>query len=76
MPLLTVASLAVAPLAPPGTATEAAGWMASAIRMGLAAGTAAAGPLAGHFAVPLAAAALCTLLLAARPATAPVPAAV
>ncbi|WP_333754130.1 hypothetical protein [Streptomyces sp. IBSBF 3352] len=47
--------------------------MASAIRLGLAGGTALAGPLGGHFAVPLTAAA-CVLLLCVR--TAPTPAAV
>ncbi|MEV0965506.1 MFS transporter [Streptomyces sp. NPDC049910] len=70
VPLLTVASLTVTSLAPPGTSTEAVGWMSSAIRLGLAGGTALAGPLGGHFAVPLMAAALCALLLSAR--TAPV----
>src|SRR5690606_40972792 len=52
---------------------EAVGWMSSAIRLGLAGGTALAGPLGGHFAVPLMAAALCALLLSARTATAPRP---
>ncbi|MEU9761920.1 MFS transporter [Streptomyces sp. NPDC047987] len=71
VPLLTVASLTVTSLAPPGTSTEAVGWMSSAMRLGLAGGTALAGPLGGHFAVPLMAAALCALLLSARPALAP-----
>lgn len=66
VPLLTVASLTVTSLAPPGTSTEAVGWLSSAIRLGLAGGTALAGPLGGHFAVPLMAAALCALLLSAR----------
>ncbi|MEU3639921.1 MFS transporter [Streptomyces albogriseolus] len=73
VPLLTVASLTVTVLAPPGTSTEAVGWMSSAMRLGLAGGTALAGPLSGHFAVPLVAAAGCALLLTAR--TAPAPAA-
>ncbi|MFI5867118.1 MFS transporter [Streptomyces sp. NPDC051546] len=73
VPLLTVASLTVTALTPPGTSTEAVGWMSSAIRLGLAGGTALAGPLDGHFAVPLMAAAGCALLLSAR--TAPAPAA-
>lgn len=80
VPVLTVASLTVAALAPPGTSTEAVGWMSSAMRLGLAGGTALAGPLGGHFAVPLMAAALCALLLSVRtapaPASAPAPAAV
>ncbi|MEV4868514.1 MFS transporter [Streptomyces syringium] len=76
VPLLTVASLTVASLAPPGTSTEAVGWMTSAIRLGMAGGTALAGPLGGHFAVPLMAAALCALLLGARTAPAHAPAAV
>ncbi|MEU7031578.1 MFS transporter [Streptomyces sp. NPDC046275] len=75
VPLLTVASLTVTALAPPGTSTEAVGWMSSAMRLGLAGGTALAGPLSGHFAVPLVAAAGCALLLTARTAPAPVPAA-
>ncbi|MEU6547884.1 MFS transporter [Streptomyces sp. NPDC046859] len=74
VPLLTVASLTVTRLAPPGTSTEAVGWMASAIRLGLAGGTALAGPLGGNFALPLTAAAGCALLLCVR--TAPTPAAV
>jgi predicted MFS family arabinose efflux permease len=73
VPLLTVASLMVTALAPPGTSTEAVGWVVSAARMGLAMGTALAGPLGGHFTVPLLAAAVCALLLAA--CTAPAPAA-
>lgn len=76
VPLLTVASLTITSLAPPGTTTESAGWMSSAIRLGLAGGTALAGPLGGHFAVPLMAAALCALLLSARTEPAPTPAAV
>ncbi|MFI0813510.1 MFS transporter [Streptomyces echinatus] len=75
VPLLTVASLTVTALAPPGTSTEAVGWMSSAMRLGLAGGTALAGPLSGHFAVPLVAAAGCALLLTARTAPAPAPAA-
>ncbi|POX58091.1 MFS transporter [Streptomyces sp. Ru62] len=71
VPLLTVASLRVTTLAPLGTSTEAVGWISSAMRLGLAGGTALAGPLSGHFAVPLTAAAGCTLLLCARPAPAP-----
>lgn len=71
VPLLTVAGLAVAALAPPGTSTETVGWMSSAMRLGLAGGTALAGPLGGHFAVPLMAAALCALMLGARTHTAP-----
>lgn len=69
--LLTVASLTVTSLAPPGTSTEAVGWISSAIRLGLAGGTALAGPLGGHFVVPLMAAALCALLLSARALPAP-----
>ncbi|PKW12500.1 hypothetical protein SAMN05428944_0223 [Streptomyces sp. 1222.5] len=53
VPLLTVASLTVTALAPPGTSTEAVGWMSSAIRLGVAGGTALAGPLGGHFTLPL-----------------------
>ncbi|MFF8401705.1 MFS transporter [Streptomyces sp. NPDC015684] len=63
VPLLTVASLTLTALAPAGTSTEAVGWMSSAMRLGLAGGTALAGPLGGHFTLPLAAAALCALLL-------------
>ncbi|MGW8995028.1 MFS transporter [Streptomyces zhihengii] len=66
VPVLTVASITLTPLAPPGTSTEAVGWLSSAIRLGLAAGTALAGPLGGQFTVPLVAAALCTLTLATR----------
>lgn len=73
VPLLTVASLTVTALTPPGTSTEAVGWMSSAIRLGVAGGTALAGPLGGHFAVPLLAAAVCALLLGARPAPVPAP---
>ncbi|WP_327411200.1 MFS transporter (plasmid) [Streptomyces sp. NBC_01281] len=76
VPLLTVASLAITSCAPRGTSTEAVGWMSSAIRLGLAAGTALAGPLGGRFAVPLMAAALCALLLGLRAAPAGAPAAV
>ncbi|MEV6676219.1 MFS transporter [Streptomyces erythrochromogenes] len=75
VPLLTVASLTLTSLAPPGTSTEAVGWLSSAMRLGLAAGTALAGPLGGHFAVPLMAAALCTLLLGTRTGPRPLPAA-
>ncbi|MEU6106539.1 hypothetical protein [Streptomyces flaveolus] len=74
VPVLTVAGLTVTTLAPPGTTTEAVGWMSSAIRLGLAAGTALAGPLGGHFALPLMAAALGALVLSAR-VLEPVPAA-
>ncbi|MGW3390496.1 MFS transporter [Streptomyces cinereoruber] len=74
VPLLTVASLTVTALAPPGTSTEAVGWLSSAMRLGLAAGTALAGPLGGHFALPLIAAAGCALLLTARTTPAPTPA--
>ncbi|MET7276502.1 hypothetical protein ABZS59_35900 [Streptomyces flaveolus] len=50
--------------------------MSSAIRLGLAAGTALAGPLGGHFALPLMAAALGALVLTASTHThAPAPAA-
>ncbi|MEV5645363.1 hypothetical protein AB0L67_35390 [Streptomyces flaveolus] len=65
VPVLTVAGLAVTALAPPGTTTEGVGWMSSAIRLGLAAGTALAGPLDGHFALPLMAAAVGVLILTA-----------
>ncbi|MGV9288245.1 hypothetical protein ACWDTR_28240 [Streptomyces sp. NPDC003470] len=37
VPVLTVAGLTVTALAPPGTTTEAVGWMSGAIRLGLAA---------------------------------------
>ncbi|MGX1267016.1 MFS transporter [Streptomyces phaeoluteigriseus] len=74
--LPTVASLTVTSLAPPGTSTEAIGWMSSAMRLGLAAGTALAGPLGGHFTIPLLAALGCALLLGARPAPVPAPVAV
>lgn len=73
VPLLTVASLTVTSLTPPGTSTEAVGWMSCAMRLGLAGGTALAGPLGGHFALPLLAAAGCALLLGARPVSAPTP---
>ncbi|MEU6071911.1 MFS transporter [Streptomyces sp. NPDC047082] len=66
VPLLTVASLTLAALAPPGTSTEAVGWLSSAIRLGVAGGTALAGHLGGHFAVPLLAAVVCALLLGTR----------
>jgi hypothetical protein len=66
VPLLTVAGLRVTALAPPGTSTEAVGWMTASIRLGAAGGTALAGPLGGHFVIPLIAAALCALLLSAR----------
>ncbi|MGX1886810.1 MFS transporter [Streptomyces sp. NPDC055287] len=69
VPVLTVASLTLTSLAPPGTTTEAIGWLSSAMRLGLAAGTALAGPLGGHFALPLLAAALCALLFTARTTT-------
>ncbi|WP_318216593.1 hypothetical protein [Streptomyces sp. SCL15-6] len=65
VPVLTVAGL---------TVTEVVGWMSSAIRLGLAAGTALAGPLDGHFALPLTAAAVGALVRSARthtPASAP-----
>ncbi|MFF8883262.1 MFS transporter [Streptomyces flaveolus] len=76
VPVLTVTGLTVTTLAPPGTTTEAVGWMSSAIRLGLAAGTALAGPLGGHFALPLMAAAAGALVLTARTHTpAPAPAA-
>ncbi|MFI8194845.1 hypothetical protein ACIF8T_40180 [Streptomyces sp. NPDC085946] len=71
VPPLTVAGLTLTALAPRGCSTEAVGWMSSAIRLGLATGTALAGALGGHFALPLLAAALCTLLLTARPTPAP-----
>ncbi|MEV6393430.1 hypothetical protein AB0M39_01355 [Streptomyces sp. NPDC051907] len=48
----------VTSLAPPGTSTEAVCWLSGAIRLGLATGTALAGPLDGRFAAPLMAAAL------------------
>ncbi|MFF9158525.1 MFS transporter [Streptomyces sp. NPDC014846] len=76
VPLLTVASLALTALAPAGTSTEAVGWMSSAMRLGLAGGTALAGPLGGHFVLPLAAAALCALLLWAPTPSTAAPAAV
>ncbi|MFD5079517.1 MFS transporter [Streptomyces sp. NPDC058371] len=76
VPLLTVASLAVTSLAPPGTSTEAVGWMSCAMRLGLAGGTALAGPLSGHFVVPLMTATLCALLLGIRTAPASAPSAV
>ncbi|ROP55935.1 hypothetical protein EDD94_5514 [Streptomyces sp. PanSC9] len=76
VPLLTLASLTLTALAPAGTSTEAVGWMSSAMRLGLAGGTALAGPLGGHFALPLAAAALCALLLwPSTSSSAPAPAA-
>ncbi|MFF5030109.1 MFS transporter [Streptomyces collinus] len=75
VPLLTVAGLTVTALAPPGTSTEAVGWMSSAIRLGVAGGTALAGPLGGHFTLPLLAAALCALLLSAPTTTEAAPAA-
>ncbi|MFF7858749.1 MFS transporter [Streptomyces sp. NPDC007904] len=68
VPLLTAASLTLTTLAPPGCSTEAVGWMSSAIRLGLATGTAAAAGLGGPFTLPMLAAALCTLLLTTRPA--------
>ncbi|WP_333774195.1 hypothetical protein [Streptomyces sp. IBSBF 3136] len=67
--------VAVTTLAPPGTSTEAVGWMSSAI-LGVAGGTALAGPLGGHFILPLLAAALCALLLSALTTPAAAPAAV
>ncbi|MFH8582216.1 MFS transporter [Streptomyces zaomyceticus] len=66
VPFLTVASLSITALAPPGTSTEAIGWLSSAMRLGLAGGTALAGPFDGHFAVPLVAAAACALLSGTR----------
>ncbi|MFI5977697.1 hypothetical protein [Streptomyces sp. NPDC051452] len=51
--MLTVASLHVTALTPPGTSTEAVGWISSAMRLGVTGGTAPAGPLGGHFTVPL-----------------------
>ncbi|MFE9776161.1 hypothetical protein ACFYOV_31795 [Streptomyces sp. NPDC005931] len=72
VPLLTVAGLTVTALTPPGTSTEAVGWMSSAIRLGLAGGTALVGPLDGHFTLPLTAAA-CALLLSAATSPAPAP---
>ncbi|MFF9497262.1 hypothetical protein [Streptomyces flaveolus] len=65
VPVLTVAGLTVTAPAPPGTTTEAVGWMSGAIRLGLAAGTALAGPFDGHVALPLMAAALGVLILTA-----------
>ncbi|MER6408754.1 hypothetical protein ABT269_35895 [Streptomyces viridosporus] len=70
VPLLTVAGLTVTALAPPGCSTEAVGWMSGVIRLGLATGTALAAGLGGPFALVMLAAALCTLLLTARPAPA------
>ncbi|MGW5491596.1 hypothetical protein [Streptomyces olivaceoviridis] len=46
--------------------TEEVGWQSGAIRLGLAGGTALGGPLSGHFAVLLTAAAGCALLLCAH----------
>ncbi len=70
VPLLTLVSFALTDLAPPGTGAEAVGWLSTAIRLGLAAGTALAGHGAGSFGIPLASAAVCALVLAAlsRPA--------
>ncbi|MFI8194510.1 hypothetical protein ACIF8T_38335 [Streptomyces sp. NPDC085946] len=68
--LLAAAGLTLTSLAPRGCSTEAVGWMSSASRLGLATGTTLAGMLGGHFTLPLLAAALCTLLLTARPAPA------
>ncbi|MFB7225725.1 hypothetical protein [Streptomyces sp. NPDC056227] len=48
------------------TSTEAMGWLSSAMRLGLAGGTVLAGPLGGHFVVPLLSAAAFALLLGAR----------
>ena len=64
VPLLTLASLALTDLAPQGTGTEAVGWLSTAIRVGLAAGTALAGHSAGNLGIPFAAAAACALVLA------------
>ncbi|MGW0189356.1 hypothetical protein ACWDV7_26840 [Streptomyces sp. NPDC003362] len=66
VPLLTAATLTVTTLTPPGTSTEAVGWMSSAIRLGLAGGTALASPLGGHFAIPLLTAVMCAILLSPR----------
>jgi hypothetical protein len=71
VPLLTAASLTLTTLAPPGCSTEAVGWMSSAIRLGLATGTALAAGLGGPFTLPMPATALCTLLLTTRSAPHP-----
>ncbi|MFF3327269.1 hypothetical protein [Streptomyces sp. NPDC002889] len=73
VPVLSVASLTLTSLAPPGTTTEAIGWLSSAMRLGLAASTALAGPLGGHFALPLLAAAGCALLFGTRTTPTPTP---
>ncbi|MFD9287582.1 MFS transporter [Streptomyces sp. NPDC060030] len=71
VPLLSVVSFALTSLAPPGTSTEVVGWLSSAMRLGLAGGTALAGPLGGHFVLPLLSAGVCVLLLAVRTAHRP-----
>ncbi|MFD7730494.1 MFS transporter [Kitasatospora phosalacinea] len=70
-PLITNAFLVTDRLAPPGTATEAAAWLIAVIGVGQAAGSAAAGHLAGLgttalAALPPLAAAFTAALLAAR----------
>ncbi|MGW0844276.1 MFS transporter [Streptomyces sp. NPDC002787] len=62
--LLTCAYQVVADLALPGTLVEAYGWLIAAFGLGQALGTAAAGPLAGSWLLPTAAAALALLLAA------------
>jgi MFS family permease len=62
--LLACAYQVVAELALPGTVVEAYGWVIAAFGLGQALGTAAAGPLAGSWVLPAAAAALALLLTA------------
>ncbi|GJF25271.1 hypothetical protein SHO565_58350 [Streptomyces sp. HO565] len=74
VPVLTVARSGGDRAGPAGDDHGGGGWMSSAIRLGLAAGTALAGPLDGHFALPLMAAAVGALVRSARthtPASAP-----
>ncbi|MGP3777123.1 MFS transporter (plasmid) [Streptomyces sp. SDT5-1] len=62
-PLLTCCYQAIDRMAAPGTVTESYSWLVSAVGVGIAAGTALAGPLDAPLALPAAAAAVAFLLL-------------
>ncbi|MEU9663869.1 hypothetical protein [Streptomyces chartreusis] len=67
--MLCVGCLMLNSLAPPGTGTEAFGWLIAAINAGLAVGSALAGMADGSYLIPLLAALAAALILSATHVT-------